>query len=213
MGKRTRFGSGLSTSAALVCVLAASAAARTAVAPPTIISFTPTHALAGATVSIYGHNLAGAQVHFNGTPAMRVTVNATGTHAKAVVDPETTEGPTPIDVITPGGAVQSAAVFTVEPPTGAPDRNGKAMHVKPLIVSVAPLRAKVGARVTIKGSNLGGAKWVKIGGVKAVYTVPHTNKIIATVPKGARSGKIAILTDAGLATRLVHFTVTNSASR
>ena len=212
MGKWMSFGSGLCASALLACVLAGSAAARAAVTPPTIISFTPTHALAGATVSIYGHDLVGAQVWFNGTDAMSVAVNPTGTHVEAVVDPETTEGPSRISLLTAGGTVQSATVFTVEPPTGAPGLTGKAMNLKPVITSVAPLRVKAGAKVMIKGANLGGAMWVKFGGVKAVYTVPRSNTIIATVPKQARSGKISILTDVGLATRLLQLSITGTAS-
>ena len=81
-----------------------------------------------------------------------------------------------------------------------------------MILSVAPLHAKVGAKVTIKGANLGGAMWVKFGGVKTLYTVPSTHTIIATVPKQARSGKISILTDVGLATRLFHFSLTAAVS-
>ena len=206
MSRWIRFGLGVGASAAVASVLAGSAAARVAVAP-TIMSFTPTHALAGTTVAIYGHDLAGAQVQFNGMPATRVTVNAGGTHLKAVVDPETTDGPSRITVTTAGGTVQSATFFTVEPPTGAPALTGTAKNVKPVIVSVAPMRARVGTKVTIKGANLGGAMWVKFGGVKALYTVPKTNTIIATVPKHAGSGKIAILTAVGLATKFLHFTV------
>ena len=205
MSRWIRFGLGVGASAAVASVLVGSAAAHAAVAP-TIVSFTPTHALAGTTVAIYGHDLAGAQVQFNGMPAMRVTVNAGGTHLKAV-DPETTDGPSRITVITAGGTVQSATFFTVEPPTGVPALTGTAKNLKPVIVSVTPMRAKVGTKVTIKGTNLGGAMWVKFGGVKALYTVPKANTIIATVPKQARSGKISIRTDVGLATTLLHLTV------
>lgn len=205
-----RYGVGLALVVASSWMLAGSAAARTGVAAPTIISFTPTHALVGATVTIYGHNLAGAQVQFNGVPASKVTVDSTGTHVKAIVDPETMDGPSQIGLITPGGTIQSSAIFTVDPPTGAPAQTGAAKNVKPLIKSVAPLRGRVGAKVTIKGANLGGAMWVKFGGVKALYTIPTAGEIIARVPKKARSGNISIRTDVGIATKVLHFSVTGS---
>jgi hypothetical protein len=207
-----RYGVGLVIVVASAWMLAGSAAARTTVAAPTIISFTPTHALVGATVTIYGHNLAGAQVQFNGMTASKVTIDSTGTHVKATVDPETMDGPSAIGVIPPGGTVQSSAIFTVDPPTGAHAQTGAATNVKPLIKSVAPLRGKIGAKVTIKGANLGGAMWVKFGGVKALYTVPTAGEIIARVPKQARSGNISIRTGLGIATKVLHFTVTGSAA-
>ncbi len=201
---------GLSLVALAVCasVLGGSAMARTSVAAPTVISFTPTHAMVGATVTIYGHNLAGAQVQFNGMNAKQVSVDSTGTHVKAIVDPETMDGPSQIGIITPGGSVESTAVFTVDPPTAAPAQTGKATtNEKPVIKSITPMRAKPGAKVTIKGANLGGAMWVKFGGVRALYTVPSATKIIARVPKKAHTGRISIKTSLGVATHAAPFSI------
>ncbi len=206
MSKRMRYGVALAVFAASTCVLAGGAVARSADAP-TIISFTPTHALVGARVTIYGHNLFGAQVQFNGMSASNVTVNSTGTHVTAVVNPETTDGPSQIGIITPGGTVMSSAVFTVDPPTAAMPQTGVAKNLRPLIKTVSPLRARIGGKVTIKGAYLGGAMWVKFGQVKALYTVPSASEIIARVPKTARSGMISIKTDLGVATKALRFTV------
>jgi IPT/TIG domain-containing protein len=192
---------------ASTCLLAGSAVARPLVPAPTIISFTPTHALVGARVTIYGHNLTGAQVQFNGMTATNVTVDAAGTHATAVVNPETMDGPGAIGVITPGGTVTSSAVFTVEPPTAATAQTGTAKNLKPRIASIAPMRGKAGTKVAIKGTYLGGARFVKFAGVKALYTVPKASEIIARVPKNARSGKITILTQYGSVTGTARFTV------
>ncbi|HWB22768.1 MAG TPA: IPT/TIG domain-containing protein [Gaiellaceae bacterium] len=189
-------------------VLGGSALARPSVAAPSIISFTPTHAMVGATVTIYGHNLTGAQVQFNGMNAKQVTVDSTGTHVKAIIDPETMDGPSQIGIITPGGTVNSTMVFTVDPPTGAPAQTGRAVAEKPLIKSITPIHARVGAKVTIKGANLGGAMWVKFGGVKALYTVPSASKIIARVPKKAHTGRISVKTSVGVATHVQPFLVT-----
>jgi len=208
MGKLMRNGVGLVALVVAACMLSGSAAAHATVAAPTIISFTPTHALVGATVTIYGHNLTGAQVQFNGMAASQVTVDTAGTHVKAIVDPETMDGPAQIGVITSGGTITSTAIFTVDPPTGAATQTGKAKAEKPLIKSIAPLRGKAGAKITIKGVNFGGAMWVKFGSVKALYTIPTAGEIIARVPKKASSGEISIRTGLGIATRTLHFTVT-----
>ena len=207
MRKWMKYGVVLAVFVVSTCLLAGSAVARPLVAAPTIIGFSPTHALVGARVTIYGHNLAGAQVQFNGMAATDVTVDAAGTHVTAVVNPETMDGPSSIGVITPGGTVTSAAMFTVDPPTGAATQTGAAKNLKPRIGSIAPMRAKAGAKVTIRGAYLGGARYVKFAGVKALYTVPKENEIIASVPKKARSGKITILTQYGLVTDSLHFTV------
>jgi hypothetical protein len=207
MRKWMKYGVVLAALAASACLLAGSAVARPLVAAPTIIGFSPTHALVGARVTIYGHNLTGAQVQFNGMAAMNVAVDAAGTHITAVVNPETMDGPSSIGVITPGGTATSAAMFTVDPPTGAATQTGLAKNVKARIGSIAPMRAKVGAKVTIKGAYLGGARFVKFAGVNALYTVPKETEIIARVPKKARSGKITILTQYGAVTDSLHFTV------
>jgi hypothetical protein len=154
------------------CMLAGSAAAHATVPAPTIISFSPSQALVGGTVTIYGHNLTGAQVQFNGVAATQVTVDSAGTHAKAIVGSETMDGPGQIGVITAGGTVDSVAIFTVNPPSGAGGQTGAAKNEKPLIKSIGPLHGKAGAKVTIKGVNFGGATWVKFNGVKALYTIP-----------------------------------------
>jgi hypothetical protein len=207
MRKWMKYGIVPAVFAASTCLLAGSAVARPLVAAPTIISFTPTHALVGARVTIYGHNLAGAQVQFNGMAATNVAVDSAGTHVTAVVNPETMDGPSAIGVITPGGTVTSAAVFTVDPPTGATAQTGAAKNLKPRIGSIAPMRGKAGTKVTIKGAYLGGARFVKFAGVKALYTVPKGTEIIARVPKQARSGRITILTQYGAVTDSLHFTV------
>ena len=62
--------------------------------------------------------------------------------------------------------------------------------------------------VTIRGQHLGGAMWVKFGGVKATYTVPSTTKIVAIVPQKAHSGKITLKTATGQATSGAHLNFT-----
>jgi hypothetical protein len=59
----------------------------------------------------------------------------------------------------------------------------------------------VGTQVTITGTSFTGAKKVTFGGVKAtVFSVDSDTLITATVPTGAKTGKIQITTPGGIAT-------------
>jgi hypothetical protein len=179
--------------ALLVLAIVSSAAART-LAAPTITSFQPMKGLRGEKVTIYGHNFTGAQVQFNGVTGLNVAVDPGATHITVNVPADVGDGPGPITVTTPEGTVTSTTMFTVNPnskPTSVPN---------PRITSFAPLSGKTGTKVTIKGAYLGGAVWVKFGGVKSTFTVPTANKVVATVPKGAHTGKITLKTSGGLAT-------------
>jgi hypothetical protein len=55
-----------------------------------------------------------------------------------------------------------------------------------------PSSAKVGARVTVHGHGLAAATAISFAGVAARYTVRSDNQLVATVPRQARSGPIAI---------------------
>jgi len=168
-----------------------------------ITGFSPNQGAVGQKVTIYGHNLGGAEVLFHGVPAMNVTVDATNSHVTFVVPTGAEVGPGQIQVTTPGGTATTATNFTVTqtvPPT--PQTKAKSS-----ISNFAPMRGKVGTSVVIKGINLGGAMWVKFGGVKAVYTVPTNSKIVARVPKNAHSGQISIKTSSGITTNSLRFTV------
>jgi hypothetical protein len=192
--------------AAVTCACALSGAASAgATAAPTITGFEPNHGLLGERVTIYGHDLAGAQVWFNGVPATNVVVDPSGTHMVVNVPGETMTGPGAITVSTSGGSVTTSTMFTVNPPT-------KATSIpRPRVMGFAPLRSTAGMKVTIHGSNLGGALWVKFGGVRAVYTVPSATKIVAVVPKRAHSGKITIRTSGGIGSSSARFVVLGSA--
>jgi hypothetical protein len=186
------------------CTLVASAGARPFDVPPTITGFAPNHGAVGQKVTIYGHNLGGAQVSFNGLAATNVVVDPTNTHVTFNVPTGAEPAPTPIQVMTSGGTVMTASNFTVTP-AALPQPK-----LKSRISSFAPMQGKVGTRIVIRGINLGGTMWVKFGGVKATYTVPSNTKIVAHVPKHAHSGRISIKTTSGISTNALRFTVLGS---
>ena len=131
--------------------------------------------------------------------AQNVVVDPTGTHIQVNVPGEVATGPGPIMVTTPGGTVTTTTMFTVNPPskpTSLP---------RPRIGGFAPMPGAPGTKVTIRGAHLGGALWVKFGGLKAKYTVPSATRIVAIVPKHAHSGKITLRTGGGVATSGVGF--------
>ncbi len=73
--------------------------------------FHPSSGPAGANVRIWGRNLFGASVQFNGAPATAVT-NSGSNYVWAAVPAGATTGP--LTIATPGGSVTTTASFTVE---------------------------------------------------------------------------------------------------
>jgi hypothetical protein len=168
--------------------------------PPTIISFTPTMASPGMTVTITGTNLAGATaVTVGGVPATSFTV-VSPTTITFVVPSNAASGV--ITVTTPGGTANSGrTIFTVLPPP-------------PTIISFTPTMASPGMTVTITGTNLAGATAVTVGGVPATsFTVVSPTTITFVVPSNAASGVITVTTPGGRAISGGAFTLRPSSVR
>ncbi|MFN7994941.1 MAG: choice-of-anchor tandem repeat GloVer-containing protein [Bryobacteraceae bacterium] len=80
--------------------------------------------------------------------------------------------------------------------------------VVPSVSSFSPSGGAVGTSVVIKGMSLLQATAVKFGGVAATsFTVNTNTQITATVPTGAVTGKITVITPGGTATSATNFTV------
>jgi expansin (peptidoglycan-binding protein) len=113
------------------------------------------------------------------------------TYLTAVVPANATTGS--VTVTTPGGTLTSNKVF----------------RVTPAILSFSPTSGPVGTPVTITGTSFTGTTKVTFSGVKATtFTVDSDTQITATVPTGAKTGKIAIVTPGGTAVSKDIFTVT-----
>ena len=69
-------------------------------------------------------------------------------------------------------------------------------NLEPLVKTV-PVAAKVGARVIILGNNLTGSTSVTFNGVSAAFTVNASTYITATVPAGATTGPVSVVTPTG----------------
>jgi uncharacterized repeat protein (TIGR03803 family) len=143
----------------------------------------------GATIEFLGQDFSkSSTVSFNGTSATRSVKS--GTYLTAVVPSGATTGF--VTITTPIGSLQSNKVF----------------RVNPQIKSFTPTSGPVGASVVIAGESFTGDATVTFGGIQATsLTVNSYTQITATVPTGAKTGKIAITTSGGTATSSGKFTV------
>ncbi len=92
--------------------------------------------------------------------------------------------------------------------TGQQIQTQSAMHILPLITNLDPPRGVVGSEVDIAGGGFASATQLTFGGVPATnFTVIAPNLIQATVPAGARSGKVTVTTPNGSATSKQKFII------
>jgi uncharacterized repeat protein (TIGR03803 family) len=75
-------------------------------------------------------------------------------------------------------------------------------------VETLPTSGKVGAAVIILGNNLTGSTSVTFNGTAATFTVVSSTEIKTTVPSGATTGKVKVVTPHGTLTSNVNFRVT-----
>jgi hypothetical protein len=113
----------------------------------------------------------------------------------------TTQSLPATDAATPIGEIKLPNnLFTVAPCWGRTAYNSQlavSSGAKAAVTAVKPAQAKAGAKVTITGHDFLGTTAVKFAGAKATFKVVSDTKITATVPAGAKTGKISITTAAG----------------
>jgi large repetitive protein len=80
----------------------------------------------------------------------------------------------------------------------------------PTINSFAPTCGPVGTKVDAMGNNFQGTTHVTFSGVEASFNVQSSHLVTATVPAGATTGKIGVVTDDGSDTSATDFTVSSS---
>lgn len=149
----------------------------------------------GSTVSILGQGFTGTTaVSFNGVNATTFTVSS-DTYLTAKVPTGAKTGT--VTVTRPSGNLNSIRQF----------------KVTPTISSISPTSGPIGTVVTISGTGLTQTTKVTFGGVKATtFIVNSDSKVSATVPSGAKTGKITVTTSGGSATSSSTFNVTPTIS-
>jgi uncharacterized repeat protein (TIGR03803 family) len=154
------------------------------------VTFLPAARPVGGVVQILGQGFTGAiGVSFNGTPASF-----------------TVESDTFLTATVPAGA--TTGFITVTESSGALTSN-KIFRVLPQILSFSPASGPAGTSVVITGNSFTGATEVVFEcGQTATFTVDSDTQITATVPAGAMTGTISVVTPGGNVGSSTVFTVT-----
>lgn len=161
------------------------------VGQPTISGFDPGSGGARATVTVTGTNFTGTTlVRLNGTSA--VFAVASDTKLTFTVPVGATSGT--IVITNPAGSATSTGTFTVDS--------------QPAITSISPGTGPIGTTVTITGTHLTGTVGVRIGSIVTVPLSVSDTQVTFTIPPGAATGTLTILSRAGSATSPGTFTVT-----
>ncbi|MCA6516180.1 MAG: IPT/TIG domain-containing protein, partial [Chitinophagaceae bacterium] len=148
---------------------------------PTITSFTPTSAAAGAIISITGTNFNNTSaITLGGTPVTSFTV-VSSTSIVATVGAGATGA---VSLTTPGGSA-SLAGFTFIP--------------APTITSFSSTSGPIGSLVTINGTNLSNPTGITIGGASAIPISNDGTTLVAMVMPGATTGGVSVTTLGGTA--------------
>ncbi|MBC7880371.1 MAG: hypothetical protein H7Y37_03490 [Anaerolineae bacterium] len=159
---------------------------------PAVSGFSPTSGAVNSQVAISGANFTNVSTVKFGDLAAIFTVNSS-TQITAIVPNGAITAP--IAVTTNSGTATSATSFIVTTPT-------------PTITGFSPTSGAVGTPVLISGINFTGATAVKFNGIDATtYAVNSDIQISATVPSGATTGPITIVTPIGSGSSFSIFTV------
>lgn len=162
---------------------------------PAIIAIGPNPMFLGTPVTITGTNLMAA----TGKPTVRVdgvvaTLRPGGTADKLQITLPATAVSGRVTVTTVDGSATSATDLVVVR--------------RPTVTSFVPALGPVGAVVTVVGPNLAEVTSVQFNGVATAVTPVSATSLRATVPPGATSGLITLLTQASSVNSLTRFTVT-----
>jgi YD repeat-containing protein len=168
----------------------------------TITGFSPTSGFAGTSITITGSGfsptLAENTVAFNGRRAD--VTSSTPTAIVATVPVGAATGP--VSVVTPTGSAVSNGVFTVV--------GGGALPNQPLITSFTPSSGTPSIAVSLSGVNFDpdvADNQVSFNGTAATVTAATTTTLSTSVPSGATSGPISVITPAGQTTSADDFIV------
>lgn len=160
---------------------------------PHVSSFDPPIGTAGTLVLINGGNfLDVTNVQFGGVRSLAFQATAP-TQITAVVPAGALNGP--LKLINPYGSFTTSSNF----------------YLPPVISSLNPTSAPVGATVTVRGTNLSFATELRFNGLPSAFTVLSNQAIQATVPAGATNGFVTVITPGGTAASPFVFPVLPSA--
>ena len=115
-----------------------------------------------------------------------------------------------VTAFVPSDAADGPVVVTAVNSAGGEEQlqSQQTLHILPTITNLDPTSGPVGQEVDIVGGGFSGATGATFGGVKATsFTVLSPSLIQATVPTGAKTGKVRVTTPNGTAASKQIFTV------
>lgn len=149
---------------------------------PKITAATPLTGLPGDVITVSGTNFSLVRsVKFAGVNASFAPGADTNTEMKVTV---------------PWAAIGGNQFMVLTNPNGA-DSIAFTVDLRPVITSFLPGSVTAGDLVTVKGYRFNGASAVKLGTTAVAYTVVNDSTLTLTVPAGALSGNITIVTPNG----------------
>lgn len=150
----------------------------------------PTSAKEGATVGIFGQGFTSSSaVQFGGVQATNIKPS----------------GSTFLFATVPAGALTGSVTVTTD---GTTLTSNQPFRVKPQVLSFNPPSGPVGTQVTITGVGFTQTNGVGFGdNVPAQFTVNSDTEVTATIPAGAKTGPIGVVTKGGTAISSATFTV------
>jgi hypothetical protein len=161
---------------------------------PFVNGFSPPSGAAGSQIDVTGGNFVGVTgVSFFGQPAS-FTVSSSNRLVATV--PGGTPGCGRILVSNSAGTGQSPDIFAITPGAG------------PVICTFNPLSGRPGDSITLRGANFVNVQNVTVNGAPAAFGVAGPNFLAVTIPDGARTGRIQVITASGSALSPINFTVT-----
>jgi len=150
----------------------------------------PIFLLPGGPVQVLGNNL----THV-------IAVNFGGVSAQFTLGTDSV-----LTATVPNGALDGLVNVIYD--TGLMTQTLASYHILPKITNLDPSSGPVGTVVNITGGGFTGAKKVTFGGVAATgFSILSSTLIKATVPTGAKAGKVGVQTPNGSATSPMKFTV------
>ncbi|MCC6743283.1 MAG: choice-of-anchor D domain-containing protein [Acidobacteria bacterium] len=182
---------------ALVIVLVSSSSvAAQAPLAPSITRVNPDNAAIGDEIRIRGTNLVDVtSVQFTGGSRARFFAE-NPTRIRVTVPVGARTGP--ITVVTKGGRATSPDVTIRERPTSGP--NPEPSPTGPVVLGFDPASAAPGEQIVISGRNFKDVTGVEFNGRQAArFRVLSEAEIRATVPAGATSGAVTVVTRSGRA--------------
>lgn len=154
-------------------------AVATALAP-TLVAFSPTSAIVGATLTLNGTDF---------TDATSVSIGGTNATSFTVVSDSV------ITVVVPNGAISGDVIVTNA--VGSSTLSGFTMLFAPNVASFIPTSARINDTIIINGANFDNVLSVSIGGVPAKSYTRMTSSILRAVVDSCASGIVEITTIAG----------------